>query len=111
MRDSRPGSVEQRVKMVVKVSRALEAAHAEGVVHRNLKPQNIMVENTGRVVVMDFGIAHSMEGAGVTSTGMLVGTPAYVSPEQAKGEKVDPRSDIYTLGIVFYDLLTGKVPV
>src|SRR5260370_3292429 len=111
LRDSTPLSLEQKVKIVGQVCRALEAAHAEGVVHRDLKPQNIMGENTGRVDVMDFGIAHSMEGAGVTSTGMLVGTPAYVSPEQAKGEKVDPRSDIYTLGIVFYDLLTGKVPV
>ena len=78
--------------------------------HRDLKPQNIMVENTGRVVVMDFGIAHSMEESGGTSTGMLLGTPAYVSPEQAKGEKIDSRSDVYTLGIVFYELLTGRIP-
>ncbi len=110
LRDHAPLSVEQKVKIVIQVCRALEAAHAEGVVHRDLKPQNIMVESTGRVVVMDFGIAHSMEELGMTSTGMLVGTPAYVSPEQAKGEKIDPRSDIYTLGIVFYELLTGKAP-
>jgi len=108
--DSTPLTLEEKVKIVIQVCRALEAAHAEGVVHRDLKPQNIMVENTGRVVVMDFGIAHSMEESGGTSTGMLLGTPAYVSPEQAKGEKIDPRSDIYTLGIVFYELLTGKIP-
>jgi len=110
LRDSTPLTLEQKVKIVVQVCRALEAAHAEGVVHRDLKPQNIMIENTGRVVVMDFGIAHSMEESGGTSTGMLLGTPAYVSPEQAKGEKIDPRSDVYTLGIVFYELLTGKIP-
>jgi tetratricopeptide (TPR) repeat protein/predicted Ser/Thr protein kinase len=110
LRDSTPLSLEQKVKIVIQVCRALEAAHAEGVVHRDLKPQNILIENTGRVVVMDFGIAHSMQEAGATSTGMLLGTPLYMSPEQAKGEKVDPRSDIYTLGIVFYEVLTGKVP-
>ena len=110
LRANTPLSLEQKVKIVIQVCRALEAAHAEGVVHRDLKPQNIMLENTGRVVVMDFGIAHSMEESGGTSTGMLLGTPAYVSPEQAKGEKIDTRSDIYTLGIVFYELLTGKVP-
>ena len=108
--ENAPLSLEQKVKIVIQVCRALDAAHSEGVVHRDLKPQNIMVEDTGRVVVMDFGIAHSMQEAGMTSTGMLVGTPAYVSPEQAKGEKIDPRSDIYTLGIVFYELLTGKAP-
>src|SRR6266404_2047580 len=110
LRDSVPVSLEQKVKIMIQVCRALSAAHSEGVVHRDLKPQNIMVENTGRVVVMDFGIAHSMEQAGVTSTGAMVGTPAYVSPEQAKGEKVDPRSDLYTLGIVFYEMLTGTAP-
>jgi eukaryotic-like serine/threonine-protein kinase len=110
LRDGASVSLEQKVKIVIQVCRALEAAHAEGVVHRDLKPQNILVENTSRVVVMDFGIAHSMQEAGATSTGMLLGTPLYMSPEQAKGEKVDPRSDIYTLGIVFYEILTGKVP-
>jgi len=109
-RSSEPPELAQKAKIAVQVCRALEAAHNEGVVHRDLKPQNIMVENTGRVVVMDFGIAHSMQEASVTSTGMLLGTPAYVSPEQAKGEKIDPRSDIYSFGIVFYELLTGKVP-
>jgi tetratricopeptide (TPR) repeat protein/predicted Ser/Thr protein kinase len=110
LRDKGPITTEQKVKIMIQVCRALSAAHAEGVVHRDLKPQNIMVDDNGRVVVMDFGIAHSMEAAGVTSTGVLVGTPAYVSPEQAKGEKIDPRSDIYTLGIVFYEALTGMAP-
>ena len=108
--DTAKWTLEQKVKLVVQVCRALDAAHAEGVVHRDLKPQNIMVEETGRVVVMDFGIAHSMQQSGVTSTGALVGTPAYMSPEQAKGEKIDPRSDLFSLGIVFYELLSGNIP-
>jgi eukaryotic-like serine/threonine-protein kinase len=103
-------TLEEKVKIVCQICRALEAAHAEGVVHRDLKPHNILVEAKGRVVVMDFGIAHSMERAGFTMTGALVGTPAYMSPEQAKGEKIDTRSDLFSLGIIFYELLTGKAP-
>ena len=101
----------EKVRIIQQVCRALDAAHAEGVVHRDLKPHNIMVEESGRVVVMDFGIARSMEGTGgQTSTGALLGTPAYMSPEQAKGEKVDTRSDLFSLGIIFYELLTGVAP-
>jgi len=110
IRSGTPMSLPEKVKVAAQICRALNAAHAEGVVHRDLKPQNILVENTGRIVVMDFGIAHSMEESSLTSTGMLLGTPTYVSPEQAKGEKIDPRSDIYSFGIVFYEILTGKVP-
>lgn len=97
-------------KIVTQICRALDAAHSEGVVHRDLKPQNIMVDAKGRVTVMDFGIARSMEMQGMTQTGSLVGTPEYMSPEQAKGEDVDARSDLFTLGIIFYELLTGKTP-
>src|SRR5439155_2558092 len=82
----------------------------EGVVHRDLKPQNIMIDQTGRVVVMDFGIAHSKDLPGATMTGALMGTPEYMSPEQAKGEKTDVRADIFAVGIIFYEMLTGKVP-
>lgn len=101
---------EEAVAIVEQVCRALDAAHAEGVVHRDLKPQNIMLDNEKKVLVMDFGIARSMETPGLTQTGALVGTPEYMSPEQAKGEDVDARSDLFTLGIIFYQLLTGKVP-
>ena len=101
---------EDAAGIIVQVCRALDAAHSEGVVHRDLKPQNIMVDKQGRVTVMDFGIARSMETPGMTQTGVLVGTPEYMSPEQAKGEEADARSDLFSVGIIFYELLTGKSP-
>lgn len=98
-------------EIIEQVCRALEVAHMEGVIHRDLKPQNIMVGKQGKVSVMDFGIARSMEvGGGMTQTGALVGTPEYMSPEQAKGEKLDSRTDLFALGIIFYELLTGDSP-
>jgi len=101
---------EAAAAIIGQVSEALEAAHSEGVVHRDLKPQNIMVDKHGKVTVMDFGIARSLETPGMTQTGVLIGTPEYMSPEQAKGEDADGRSDLFTLGIIFYELLTGKTP-
>ncbi|MDE3135897.1 MAG: protein kinase, partial [Acidobacteriota bacterium] len=102
---------EDAVGIIAQVCRALDAAHSEGVVHRDLKPQNIMVDEQGRVKVMDFGIARSTEAeGGMTQTGALLGTPEYMSPEQAKGLHVDSRSDIFSLGIIFYEMLTGKTP-
>jgi eukaryotic-like serine/threonine-protein kinase len=98
-------------QIVVQVCKALEVSHAEGVIHRDLKPQNIMLDEHGKVSVMDFGIARSMEvGGGMTQTGALVGTPEYMSPEQAKGQHLDARSDLFSLGIIFYELLTGFSP-
>ena len=101
---------EEAVGIVQQVCRALQAAHSAGVVHRDLKPQNIMLDKQGKVSVMDFGIARTLEMPGMTQTGALVGTPDYMSPEQAKGEKSDARSDLFSLGIVLYELLTGKLP-
>ncbi len=101
---------EEVVKILRQVCAALEAAHAEGVVHRDLKPQNVMLEASGRVVVMDFGLARSMETTGLTQAGAIMGTPAYMSPEQAKGIPADERSDIFSLGIIAYQMLTGVVP-
>ncbi|HXA52604.1 MAG TPA: protein kinase, partial [Candidatus Acidoferrum sp.] len=98
------------VGIIMQVLRGLEAAHAEGVVHRDLKPQNIMMDGSGKASVMDFGIARSMDASNMTRTGALMGTPTYMSPEQAQGQKVDARSDLYTLGIIFYELLTGNPP-
>jgi len=103
-------TLERKVKIAREICRALEAAHEQGVVHRDLKPQNIMVEHNGRVLVMDFGIARSMEDTGLTHTGALIGTPAFMSPEQAKGEKLDIRSDLFSFGVIFYEMLTGKAP-
>jgi len=101
---------EEAVRIISQVCRALESAHAAGVVHRDLKPQNIMLDPKDRVYVMDFGIAHSLETPGMTQTGALMGTPEYMSPEQAKGIKVDARSDLFALGIILYELLTGISP-
>jgi serine/threonine protein kinase/tetratricopeptide (TPR) repeat protein len=101
---------EEAAEIIEQVCLALDAAHAEGVIHRDLKPQNIMVDKHGRVVVMDFGIARSKELSGLTQTGDLVGTPEYMSPEQAKGEEIDSRSDLFSLGIILYELLTGISP-
>jgi eukaryotic-like serine/threonine-protein kinase len=101
---------EEAVDIMLQVCRALEAAHGVGVIHRDLKPQNIMRDNSGRVVVMDFGLARLIESNGMTQTGALVGTMEYMSPEQALGSSLDQRSDLFTLGLIFYELLTGKMP-
>ncbi len=100
----------EAANILAQVCRALEAAHNEGVIHRDLKPQNIMLDKSGRAYVMDFGIARSMLGAGMTQTGALIGTPDYMSPEQAKGQTLDGRSDLFSVGIIFYEMLSGQVP-
>ena len=103
-------SPQDSVLIIEQVCRALDAAHVEGVIHRDLKPQNIMQDAQGRIVVMDFGLARSLEDAGMTQTGALVGTLEYMSPEQALGHELDQRSDLFAVGLIFYELLTGKVP-
>ena len=100
----------EAVEIMLQVCRALEAAHSAGIIHRDLKPQNIMRDKTGRILVMDFGLARTLEGDGMTQTGALVGTMDYMSPEQALGKDLDQRSDLFTLGLIFYELLTGKMP-
>jgi tetratricopeptide (TPR) repeat protein len=110
LRDKGKFTPEEAVTTVQQVCRALEAAHTEGVIHRDLKPQNIMRDASGRIVVMDFGLARSLDMGGMTQTGALVGTMEYMSPEQAMGENLDARSDLFTVGLIFYELVTGKVP-
>jgi serine/threonine protein kinase/tetratricopeptide (TPR) repeat protein len=103
-------SPQQAIAMIEQVCRALDAAHSEGVIHRDLKPQNIMRDRQGRMVVMDFGLARSLGDSGMTQTGAIVGTMEYMSPEQALGMPLDQRSDIFSVGLIFYELLTGKAP-
>lgn len=112
-------------EFILQACHGLAAAHAEGVVHRDLKPQNIMVDRQGRVAVMDFGIAHSVDAnaliapdaepgsdpsGGLTRLGGVVGTPRYMSPEQARSEKLDNRSDLFAIGLILDELLTGDLP-
>ncbi len=92
------------------VCEGLAEAHRLGVVHRDLKPQNIMIDREGNVRIMDFGIARSAKVKGLTGAGIVVGTPEYMSPEQMEGKEADGRSDIYSLGIILYEMVTGKLP-
>ena len=103
--------VSESVEIIRQVCYALDAAHSAGIIHRDLKPQNIMQEEkTGRILVMDFGLARTIGGDGMTQTGALLGTIEYMSPEQSMGKALDQRSDIFAVGLMFYELLTGKTP-
>jgi serine/threonine protein kinase len=98
------------VYIAKQVLEGLTEAHKLGVVHRDLKPQNIMIDKKGHAHIMDFGIARSLKTKGVTTAGMMIGTPDYMSPEQVDGLEVDPRSDIYAMGVILYEMLIGDVP-
>jgi len=97
-------------QVVAQVAEALDYAHLKGVIHRDLKPSNIMIGEDGTVKVMDYGIARARRFDGMTLTGSFLGTPDYVAPETAEGKAADARSDLYSLGIVFYEILTGQKP-
>src|SRR4029079_6174231 len=94
----------------IEIARGLTVAHARQMVHRDIKPQNVLRDADGRDTLTDFGISRELEGDGLTATGRVLGTTDYVAPEQAMGQGVDPRSDIYSLGVVLYEMLTGDVP-
>ena len=107
---SGPLPVDEAVAYGIEIGRGLIAAHGRKLVHRDVKPQNVLIDPDGRAKVTDFGIARSLESSGLTATGRVLGTTDYVSPEQAMGEDVDERSDVYSLGIVLYEMLVGDVP-
>jgi serine/threonine protein kinase/Tfp pilus assembly protein PilF len=98
------------VSIAKQVCEGLAEAHHLGVIHRDLKPQNIMVDEDGNARIMDFGIARSLSGKGITEAGVMIGTPEYMSPEQAEGKEVDQRSDIYSLGVILYEMMAGRPP-
>jgi eukaryotic-like serine/threonine-protein kinase len=108
---SGPLPVDQALHLAVQVARGLAFAHREGLVHRDVKPQNVLLNGDGRAKVTDFGIARSLHvQRGMTQTGTVLGTSDYIAPEQAQGQRVDEQSDVYSLGVVCYELLTREVP-
>ena len=105
-----PLPVEEVLDYAVQVATGLSAAHAAGIVHRDVKPANVMVADSGVVKVVDFGLAKAAEQVQLTKTGSTMGTAAYMSPEQARGTTVDARTDVWALGVVLYEMLTGERP-
>jgi serine/threonine-protein kinase len=93
------------------ICRGLQAAHEQGIIHRDIKPQNVLIDHKGEVKLMDFGIARMAEAhEGMTQVGLIVGTPHYMSPEQVQGKQLDSRSDVYSMGVMLYEMLVGEKP-
>src|SRR3954471_3661294 len=102
--------VDEALAYAIEITRALGAAHSRGIVHRDIKPQNVLIDEEGMAKVTDFGIARTLDQEGLTADGRVLGTTDYVSPEQALGHAVNGQSDIYSLGVVLYEMLVGDVP-
>src|ERR671939_1469709 len=105
-----PLPVREAIELALPVARGLSFAHDQGLVHRDVKPQNVLIDGDGRAKVTDFGIARSLDVDGMTITGTIMGTSNYIAPEQARGQPVDEQTDVYSLGCVLYELLTADVP-
>jgi serine/threonine protein kinase len=105
-----PLKIEDALDIALQAAEGLQAAHEKGIVHRDIKSSNIMVTSSGRVVLMDFGLARSGGMSKLTKTGSTVGTVPYMSPEQARGDKLDHRTDIWSFGMVLYEMITGRLP-
>ncbi len=103
-------TIDKAIDVTRQICSALEAAHSKGIIHRDLKPQNIMLDKSGKVYVLDFGIARSVSGTSLTESGAILGTPDFMSPEQFLGHPIDQRSDIWSLGIMMYEMVTGSQP-
>ncbi len=110
IRQSKQLTTGTTIGIAKQICEGLAEAHKLGVVHRDLKPNNIMIDRNGNARIMDFGIARSLKEKGITGAGVLIGTPEYMSPEQVEGGDVDQRSDIYSLGVILYEMVTGRVP-
>ena len=110
IRQSKQLTMGTTISIAKQVCEGLSEAHKLGTIHRDLKPSNIMIDKEGNARIMDFGIARSLKTKGITGAGVMVGTPEYMSPEQVESKEVDQRSDIYSMGVIFYEMVAGRVP-
>ncbi|MDW8252224.1 MAG: serine/threonine-protein kinase, partial [Myxococcales bacterium] len=114
LRRSGPLRVDQAITIATQLLDALDAAHLEGMIHRDVKPENVFIQRSGVVKLLDFGVAKALQGNApatpITAAGVAIGTPRYMAPEQAQGQRVDRRSDVYAVGLVLWEMLAGRPP-